>query len=163
MYLHLTSSVEQRLPLMILWFVIDVSPRSCSPDGCSASWRTSPGPGSHSDSSVLFCDPLASGADGAGEYRQLLGNHKPWVLRGKGPVKACPTRPAPPCGGAGLRRQRAIQPQRHGVLPSSLLWRLEIICRAKLELELHYLTCPLYRKASPLFSRCLEQAAAGVV
>lgn len=38
-----------------------------------------------------------------------------------------------------------------------------MICRAKLELELHYLTCPLYRKASLLFSGCLEQAAAGMV
>lgn len=64
-----TLSGEQTLLLMVLCFVADVSERSCSPDRCPASWRASPGPGRHSDSSVLLCHPLASGADSAGNYR----------------------------------------------------------------------------------------------
>lgn len=69
-FLHVsTLSGEQTPVLTILCSVVDVATWSCPPDGCPASWRASPGPGRHPDSSVLLRHPLASGADGAGNSR----------------------------------------------------------------------------------------------
>lgn len=68
--------------------VVDVSPRFCSPHSGSASWRASPGPGSHSDSSVLLCDPLPSGANRAGNSRMASNPPHLQLCRWEG-VKRC--------------------------------------------------------------------------
>lgn len=70
------------------WSVVDVSQRFCSPHSRSASWRASPGPGSHSDSSVLLCDPLPSGANRAGNSRMALNTPNLQLCRWED-VKRC--------------------------------------------------------------------------
>lgn len=94
------------------WSVVDVSQRFCSPHSRSASWRASPGPGSHSDSSVLLCDPLPSGANRAGNSRMALNTPDLQGCRWED-VKRCTEAALTfvPC----CKRQWAIQGQSCGV------------------------------------------------
>lgn len=80
--------------------VVDVSQRFCSPHSGSTSWRASPGPGSHSDSSVLLCDPLPSGANRAGNSRMASNPPHLQLCRWEG-VKRCAEASVPCSEGQG--------------------------------------------------------------